>query len=159
MTWAIPRGDVFLQGLTKGRHAHGIALLHEKEGHGGSERGRVIRLRHRPRAEAHRAAVIHDELAAQVRLVLELLDESAVTARQHLPVDVARIIALDVGAIFGELDREAVVRTAVHAFPEALDDDLRAQLKRANAREGGGVEVGGHNLYVLTTKLNSRPHS
>ena len=48
--------------------------------------------------------MIDDELAAQVRLVLELLDERAVAARQHLPVDVARIVTLHVGTILAELD-------------------------------------------------------
>ncbi len=66
---------------------------------------------------------------------LVLLDVEAIGARVQPPVDAADVVAGDVAAVLGEVDRRAEVRRAVQAVDEAVDDRARQQLEVADPRE------------------------
>ena len=72
MAGAIARGQIFADRFIEGQQAHGVALLREKVGERRGEGAGVVGLGVAARAEGHRAAVIDEQVAAQVRLVLEL---------------------------------------------------------------------------------------
>ena len=73
---------------------------------------------------AHRRREVHDEVARQVRLGLELLDVEAVGLGEDVPVDVGDVVAGGVLAVLGELDREPVIRAGVQPAQEPLDNEL-----------------------------------
>jgi hypothetical protein len=54
-------------------------------------------------AKIHRAAGIEKDLAAEISVVLELLDIKLVRAGPYFPINVAQVVALSVGAVSGEL--------------------------------------------------------
>src|SRR4030095_9445693 len=72
-------------------------------------------------AERHGAGPVEQQVAAEGGLFFVLLDVELVAPPQHAPVDVPRVHAGRVLAVFGELDREAALRAAVHAGKVALD--------------------------------------
>ena len=117
-----------------------VALREQEVGQRRRERAGVLRFRVAAGAVAHRPAVVDQQVAAEVRLVLEFLDEVPVAAGEDPPVDVARIVAPRVLAVLGELDGEAVIGTAVNPFPEPLDDRLGAQLHRLDLHQGGRID-------------------
>jgi len=80
-------------------------------------------------------------MTAQVGLLGVLLDEVAVAARPHLPVEVLERIAGHVGAVLGELDAEAVKGRAVHAGDEAFDHEPRAHVEVGKPRHHRGIEA------------------
>ena len=92
------------------------------------------------RAVAHRAADVEQEVAIEVRLLLELLDVVAIAARVDLPVDRRRSSPGMVLPVLGELDAEALERAAVQARQEPFDDRPRLQLERAEARDDRRIE-------------------
>ena len=58
------------------------------------------------------------------------LEEAAVGAGEDVPIDVAQVVALGVGAVLGELLGEAEVRRAVESGDEAVDHGLGDQVER-----------------------------
>jgi hypothetical protein len=72
--------------------------------------------------EEHGAAMVDDELAAEVGLLLELLDVKAVGAAVETPVDVAGALSGVVLAIVGEFSRKAVEGAPVATGDEAFHD-------------------------------------
>jgi hypothetical protein len=68
-------------------------------------------------------------VAAQVGLLLELLDVVLVELAVGLPVDAPHVVAGGVLLVLGELHRLAVVRRAVQAGEEALGDGADPQLE------------------------------
>ena len=59
-------------------------------------------------------------------------------AREDVPIDVAEIVALGVGAILGELLGEAEIGRAMEARDEAIDDGLGDEVEaRMEARVAG----------------------
>ena len=103
--------------------------------------GAAPALLHGQRAEAHRARAVDEHHHIEVRLLHIALHIHLVGAREHLPVDLADAVAGRVLAVLGELDREALVRRAVHAAHHALDDHARAKLERRELTERLGREV------------------
>src|SRR5690606_41318312 len=79
-----------------------------------------------------------EQVRAEVRLLLELLDVEAVRAAVHAPVDVAEVVAGLVHPVLGELDGETAVRRAVYAGEESLDDVARDELEAAERGELAG---------------------
>ena len=136
----MPRRQVFAHRAVEGQQPDGVALLGQKLAERRGQRARIVGLGVAARAEAHRPAQVHEQVAAQVGLVLESLDEVAVGAPGELPVEIARIVARRVGPVLGELDREAVIRAAVQPVPEPLDHRARPQLEIADRHERRGVE-------------------
>src|SRR5262249_40290752 len=59
------------------------------------------------RAEGHGARRINEDKQVEVGLLLVLLQVELVGAAVDLPVEVADVVAGDVGAVLGELDAEA----------------------------------------------------
>ena len=82
-----------------------------------------------PAAVAHAGRDVDQQRAAEVGVLLELLDVVAVLLGPDLPVDVPQVVAAGVLAVLAELDRLAEVRAAVHARQEALDDVPGAQVQ------------------------------
>jgi len=113
----------------------------------GQRRGRpagVVQFRHRCRTALilHALARVQEQVAHQVRLFLELFQVVFIGASEHLPIEIAEIVAGRVLAVFGELDREPVERTAMSTRGIALDDPPRAQrqpLQTERAFENRGV--------------------
>ena len=79
-------------------------------------------------------------MAVEIGLLFELLDVVPIAAREDLPVDRREVVAGDVLPVFGELDAEALERTAVKAGEKPLDDRARLQLERPEARDNRRVE-------------------
>ena len=117
---AMPRRQVVGDLLVEREQADRVALREQEIGERRGQRAGVLALGVRRRAEAHRAAQVDEQVAAQVRLVLEPLDVVAVGAGEEPPVEIARVVAGRVRAILAELDREAVVRAAMDAGVETL---------------------------------------
>jgi hypothetical protein len=106
-------------------------------------------------APGHRAARVHQDHRAQVGLLLVLLDEEAVRAREDLPVEVARLVAGLVGTVLGEFDGEPPERRAVEPGEEALDHAPGHDLDAPQARDLGWVQQveathRGHGARKLT---------
>ena len=103
------------------------------------ERGRqelaVLELGHGAGAEAHRGARVEQDHEAGIGLAEEALDIGALGAREHVPVDEARIVAFDVGAILLELLAETVMRRAVQARQETFHGRARDQLEVRETRQ------------------------
>src|SRR5688572_29316592 len=132
MISAMAGGHEIPDGFVEGQQADGIALQMKKVRERRRERRRVVRLRITERAIVHRLALIDDELAAQIRFVLEFLDEVTVGARKDLPVEITQVVTRRVLAVLGEFHREAVIRAAMNAVPKTFDDRPRPQLETAN---------------------------
>jgi len=81
------------------------------------------------RLVAHRLAGIDKQVAGEVRFFFVLLEVVAVGLADDLPVDVAQVVARDVLAVLGELDREAVKRAFVQTADVALDNRAGFQLQ------------------------------
>src|SRR5262245_55806011 len=83
------------------------------------------------RSVRHRAADVEHQMAVEIGFFFELLDVKAVAARVDLPVDRGQIVAGDVLPVLGELDAEALERTAMQAGEEPFDDGACFQFERA----------------------------
>jgi len=80
-------------------------------------------------AVLHALADVQHEIADQVRLVLVLLQVVLVGAAEDLPIQVPQIVTGRILSVFGELDREAVIGTAMQPRHISLDDVPGAQLQ------------------------------
>jgi len=132
----IARWEVFADLFVEGEQAHSVALLMQKVGERGGEGVGVLRFGPAKRAVIHRAAVVHEQVAAEVGFVLEFLDVVTVAAREEPPVEIARIVTGRILAILGELDGEPVIRTAMNAMPESLDHDAGAEFEVLDGHQG-----------------------
>src|SRR5207247_6526441 len=106
-------------------------------------------------AEAHGGRAVEEEMQVQILFVHEELEIEPVEPAVDVPVDIAKVVARSVGAIVGELDAHALVRTlaltaraASKSFPrdesEALE--LNEKLRRQEILGPGG---GGHGLSLV----------
>jgi len=132
----VPGRQVVSNCLVEREQACRVALLVEEPGQGRRQRSSVFGLRVADRAEAHRSAVVHEQVAAKVRLVLELLHVATVRAGEQPPIEIPRVVAGGILAVFGKLDGEAVIGTAMEPRPKALDHHAGAQLQIANGHQG-----------------------
>src|SRR5260370_29308919 len=135
MAGAMSRGQIFANLFVEGEQSHSIALQIEEIGQCSCQRGGVFRFGVAQRTETHRAAVVREQIAAQIGFVFKFFDEITIAAGENAPIDITRIIALGVLPIFGELDGEAVIRTAMKAVPKSLDNDPRAQFEVADVHQ------------------------
>ena len=115
----------------EGDQPHRVLLVDHQVAERGRQADRVIELGQLlPIGVAHRTAQVHHQVAGDVGLGLELLDVILVGLGVDQPVDVLRIVAGRVFAVFAELDREAVERAGVQPVQKALHDELRARSSR-----------------------------
>ena len=91
-------------------------------------------------AVGHRARHVeqHDEVRVRVRL--ELLHIEAVRLGEQLPVEAARVVAGDIGAVLGEVRGKTEVGRAMQSGDESFDDESRDELEIVNARQHLGVQ-------------------
>ena len=89
------------------READGVALPVHQITERRRKAGGVVELR-QIRAVAHRAASVDEQVAIEVRLLLELLDVVPIGPCVDLPIDRREIVAGNVLPVFGELDAEAL---------------------------------------------------
>ena len=88
----------------------------------------------------HRPADVEHHGGAEVGLLLVLLHVQPVVAAQHLPVDVAQLVAGLVHPVLGELDREAAPGRPVQSGQEAFDHTFGHELEPAEARDVHRIE-------------------
>src|SRR5438105_13966481 len=81
-----------------------VALQRQKIGDRRRGSSCVARLVVAHGTKAHGAAQIDEQPGAEIRLVLEPLEIIAIAAGKQLPIEIAKIVAGGVLAIFGELD-------------------------------------------------------
>ena len=114
-----------------------VLLVDHQVAEGGGQADGVLELGQllAVRCTAIDARQVHDQVAGDVRLGLELLDVVLVGLGVDVPVEVLEVVAGDVLAVLGELDREALERAGVQAGQEALDDELGPQVEPG--RPGG----------------------
>ena len=99
---------------------------------------------------AHAGRAIDDHRAAEIGLGLVALEHQAIAASEHLPIEMADVIAGDIGAMIGKVDAVPLVRTAMGAGTQAFDDDpgnhfqamQPGEIGRADKGRSGGVEHG-----------------
>src|SRR5215470_16980218 len=99
----------------------------------------VIELGDPGRAEVHRLRHVEQHREVRIRLRLVFLNVVAVGARPELPVHPADVVARNVAAVLGEIDRGAEVRRLVHAVDEPVDDRTRHELQVPDPREDRGI--------------------
>ena len=103
-----------VQRVTPGRNIHGhavienlqshrISLMHEHIGKRSSNLASVIKLTRTFLTEGHALGAIDHHITTQVGVGLKFPNVISVCARQHPPVEQARIIAGHVFAVFGKL--------------------------------------------------------
>ena len=117
-------------GFVEGDEPSGVTLAQQDERQSCGQAVPVGTLRE-PRRRAtpsHRTAGIEQDHGSKVRLFLELLDEQPVRASEHLPIEVARLVARLVSAVLRELHRKAAERRAVDPGQKALHHPLRHDL-------------------------------
>ena len=106
-------------GLVKQVQAHGVALtahqLHERSSGIDGEKKFVgmLEVDLLPNGKAHARALVDDQLAAEVGLLLVAFHEELLSATIEFPVDMADGLASVVKAMFGELNRKTVEGTLV----------------------------------------------
>ena len=100
-----------------------------------SERARVVGLRVAARTERHRAAAIHEQAAAQIRLVLEFLDVIPTGLAECAPVNVPNLVARIILSMLDKLDAGTLPRTAVTAHDRAFHQLPRNQLQTAKLHQ------------------------
>ncbi len=99
-------GDVFVEDDQAGRVALHIGQVTER----GGQKARVVELVDGVGSIAHGSRRIEQHQQSRVGLAAVALEIAAAGARENVPVHVAQVIALRVGAVFGELLREAEIR-------------------------------------------------
>src|SRR5216684_5156418 len=121
MAVAMARRQIIAYAIVEADQSHGVALAVQEPGQRGGECAHIVRLGIIERAIMHRAALVHEQVAAEIGLVLESLEVVAVRARIQTPIQIARVIAWRVLAVFGEFDGEPVIRTTMQPLPKSLD--------------------------------------
>ncbi len=126
----------------EGDQSHAVLLMEHQVGQGRGGPLGVFQLRPRRglAAVAHAFAGVQEQMADQVRLVLELLQIILVGPPKNFPIEIAEVVAGGILAVLGELDREAVKGAAVHARHVALDGRPGAQRQALQPGEHGRIE-------------------
>src|SRR6266700_1009267 len=120
-----------------------IAVAQNEVGQAGGHHFAVVQLGQLAGAVLHRFAAVEQEVSGVVGFLFVLLDVVTVGAAEDIPVQVARVVAVGVFAVLGELDRKAPIGRFVLAGHVTLDDEARVEAKRFGPRDGDGVKKGG----------------
>ena len=83
----------------------------------------------------HALAGIEQQITKQVGFLFKLLQIKPIAFAEHLPIDIAQIVARRVLAMLGKFVREAAVRAAVKAGDIAFDNFPSAQLQTLQLRK------------------------
>src|SRR5947207_11449254 len=73
-------------------------------------------------AKIHRGTRVQENLAMQIGVVLKLFNVEFIGARPDLPIDVAQVVALGVGAVSRKFSAVAQKRAAMKTSDEAFND-------------------------------------
>ena len=87
-----------------------------------------------------------------------LLEIDFVGLAEDFPIDVADVVAGDVGAMLGEFDGDALIGRAVHAGHEAFDDKAGPQIEGRDAGERARLEVFAV-IGVPVSDMATSPHA
>ena len=121
--------------IVEGGQCYSIALPVHQIRKARREHRTVVQLGDTVRCVPHRRADVEQQMAIEVRLLLELLDVIPVAPGVDLPVDRREIVAGQVLPIFRELDAEALERAAMKTRQEPFDHRACLQLDAAEPRE------------------------
>lgn len=101
--------------------------MHHQVGQRRGEADRVVEFSQLlPVGVAHRLAEIHRQISGDIGLGLELLDVVLVGFRIDQPVNILRVVAGGIAAVFAELDGETLERAGMQSLQETFDDELGA---------------------------------
>jgi hypothetical protein len=142
-------GDDLAEFGVEGDQADGVLLGHEEVGKGGGEFAGVVKFEDAAgSAVAHGAGGVENDGGAEVGFLVVFADVEAVGAAEDFPVEAADFIALDIGAVLAEFDREAFVGRGVEAGGEAFDDGSGEELQVLQAGDVFALKdvgKGGHS--------------
>src|SRR5215469_10197874 len=93
-----------------------------------------------PRPILHRLRNVEQHVHLTIRLATVTLKIRAFGPSKYVPVDMPQVIAGSVGAIFGELLREAKIRRPVQAGNKPVDHSLSNEVEAGNPREDRRIE-------------------
>src|SRR5581483_9534886 len=101
----------------EGDQSHTVLLLQNQVRQGRSDALGVVELGQGSRLTliAHAFAGIKHEVADQVGLFLVLLEIELVGLTEDFPVDITQVVARRILAVFGKLDRKAMVGAAMQS--------------------------------------------
>ena len=129
--------------LVEGDDADAIALPLRQVGHARADEAAVLELGKALARELHRPRDVEQDRHVRVSVGLILLDVIAIGARVEAPVDAADVVAGDVAAMLGKVDRGAEERRPVQPVDEALHHRAREQLEVADPRQDRRVDEAG----------------
>jgi hypothetical protein len=140
--------------------ADAIALALREVGEARADEAPVFQLRDAAARELHRPRDVEQHRQVGVGVGFVLLHVVAIGPGEQPPVDAADVVAGDVAAVLGEVDRRAEVRRPVQAVDEAFDDVARQQLEVADPREDLRVDEScagkGLLLHMITVEREGR---
>ena len=122
------------------RQAHRVALAQHQPRQTCRSHPCIVEFCHSRAAKRHRTAGVHHQRCLKVCFFPKLLDVVTVAAGERTPVQQAQFIAGTVVAVLGELDAAALVRRAMFARDEALDDPCGDQLQSSDLGDRPGIE-------------------
>jgi len=131
------------------RDLHGVTLEENEVSKARGDGARVVQLGPVARSISHRFARIDEEVRDEVRLLLVLLDDVTIGAPEYFPVEMTSVVAGNVLAVLGKLDRETPVGRPVRPSHVAFDDlaGLHAELLGALDRCGIKKWAEGHLTF------------
>jgi hypothetical protein len=111
-------------------------------------------------AVAHRRADVQEDLHPHVRLFFILLDVETFGAGEHFVVEMARVVAGRVFAVFGEFDAEPLIRTGVQSGDRTFDHSTRYDCEVLHAGQGRRLKIAvsgvvAHRNWNLRRKTHS----
>ena len=127
--------DVVVEHDQPSRIALPISHVRQRSG----DETRVINLVNLVRAVRHRCGGVEQNQELAVGLAAIALEEAFIGPREHVPVDVAEVVALGVSTVFGKFLGETEVGRAVEAGDETVDYRLGDQVEAGDGVESGGV--------------------
>ncbi len=140
MSGPVPGRNVVPNTLVKTHQAHSVALPFQEQPEARSQCPRIVPLAVTHTAKPHGPAAVHQQMAAQVCLVLKTLDEMTVTPCQHLPVEIPQVIAGAVLPVFRKLYGKAVIGTAMQPTPKTLNHRPGTQLQTLDPHQYLGIK-------------------
>jgi hypothetical protein len=115
--------------LVEGQQTNAVALQIEEIGESAGKSVSILGLGIGEGTKTHRAAVINQEMASEIGLVLEFLDVIAIGSGVEPPIQISGVVAWCILAIFGKFDGKTVIRAAVESIPESFHHYLGPQLE------------------------------
>jgi hypothetical protein len=93
--------------------------------------------------ELHRPGNVEQDREIRVGVGFVLLDVVAIRSRVEPPVDTTDIVAGDVAAVLGKIDRGAEVGRAVRSVDEPLDDVACEQIQTSDPAQDFRIDEAG----------------